>query len=86
MGLIQQTICHPSDDQQGKNVIYPNRISELADGWVVRNLRQFHNSVVPRETVECFECTETLERVLSLATGELVKIRKTGKRSYIAES
>lgn len=86
MDTIQQTICQPSDDQNENNVIYPNRISELADGWVVRNLRQFRNSVVPCETVECFECTETLERVLSLAACVPVRVRKTGRNSYIAES
>ena len=59
----------------------------IADGWVIRNLKMYGNSVIPAEAVAFFDSAR--EGGLEILLGEImeapVQVRQTGKDTYIAE-
>ena len=62
-----------------------------SDGWVVRNLREYGNSVVPTIAIKYLGGVENAERLLSMITGKDIHIRyfdcsnADRKETYIAE-
>ena len=55
-----------------------------ADGWVVRNLRDKHNSVYPANLITCEADVRIGQKLLTCIVGTPVKIRET-EFGYICE-
>ena len=66
---------------------FPLPLKYIADGWVIRNLREYGNSAVPAEAVAFFDSAR--DGGLEILLGEImetpVRVRQTGKDTYIAE-
>lgn len=66
---------------------FPLPLKYIADGWVIRNLREYGNSAVPAEAVAFFDSAH--EGGLEILLGEImempVQVRQTGENAYIAE-
>lgn len=66
---------------------FPLPLKYIADGWVIRNLKEYGNSVIPAEAVAFFDSAH--EGGLEILLGEImeqpVRVRQTGKNTYIAE-
>lgn len=58
-----------------------------ATGWVIRNLRDYGNSVVPKELIEESGLErKTIERLLSTIINQQVVIIEENKREYRVET
>lgn len=58
-------------------------IIEKSNGWIVENLKQYGNTVIPNDLVEgkwVHGDLENLGRLLTLITGEKIKIRKVEEK------
>lgn len=66
---------------------FPLPLKYIADGWVIRNLKEYGNSAVPAEVVEAFDSAHEsgMEILLSEIMETPVRVRQTGKNAYIAE-
>ena len=66
---------------------FPLPLKYIADGWVIRNLKEYGNSAVPAEAVAFFDSAR--EGGLEILLGEImetpVQVRQTGENAYIAE-
>ena len=50
---------------------------QRSNGWVVRNLKRYGNSVLPKELIAGPDDVRIGEKLLSVIIGDSVKIRKT---------
>lgn len=72
--------CH-SEIEIPKIFNFPKSL-QLADGWIIKNLKENSNSLIPDSLVELIT-KDTLERLLTEIVGHPVEIVET-KRDLIA--
>lgn len=58
-------------------------LEKMADGWVIRNVKRYGNSVLPAEPLEILGY-ETLTRLLNMILDKTIKIIET-ENGYIVE-
>lgn len=56
-----------------------------ANGWIVRNLREYGNSATPKKLIRCEEDRQICEKLLSAILHDKVTIRKSDECGYICE-
>ena len=57
---------------------------KISNGWVIRNLKKYHNSVLPSELITCAADVRIGEKLLSVILDQPVQIRKT-ESGYVCE-
>lgn len=64
---------------------YKKKYEELANGWAVRNLKEYGNTTIPTEVIKFFESEKEVAYLLSMIMHEPIKVRYAETAGYIAE-
>ena len=72
------------ENQIPRPLKFPKEVSSIADGWAIRNIKDFNNSVLPNDLIEALRDGEAVEvgirrtkKLIEAALEEKIEIYRT---------